>query len=348
MKYGTRDINYEKDKTFLIDLMDKYLEFIHGSQASIEWNYESNPISNARGSILLAGDDDNNRLGCITVLKREFKLGNDRKIASLLADFVVEKEHRSLGPAIALAKHAINTALEDTPFVYGFPTTKALPVFKVIGFKIAGKLTRYARIVNYRKLLKSKLPVPLVGCIVGLIIDLFYSLFLVYANYRLRTRFTLTEVKTFSREINSLIDNSEFSSLVINTRNSDYLNWRYFDNPQHIYKGFVLTGRKGDIQGYYVIELVDDVIHISDIFGITQSDIITMLDFIQIYAFRNNYQSVSFSFMGPKILTDSLVHDGFHARESERCIIFKSLNPDVSEKLAITDNWYLTDGDEDQ
>ena len=130
MKYSTREIDYPDDKTFITEILGKYLDFKNGANVSVEWNFENNPLHSATARLLMHEIDQvqHESVGSLSVVYRDFICNKKRYKVGLFGDFVVEPVHRALSPALKLAKDTANEILEDTPFIYGFPNDKALPV----------------------------------------------------------------------------------------------------------------------------------------------------------------------------------------------------------------------------
>lgn len=351
MTYSTRSIKYSDDKEYLTNILDKYLVFKKGAKSSIEWNYESDLVNTASGRMLLYKDDSLNehQIGSLNVLSRVFLVNRKHYKASLLGDFVVELQHRTLSPALKLSKDIAKYALEDSVFVYGFPNKKAFPVLKMSGFESIGLLTRYAYVTSYSIFLPRTFHIPVIPFFVGAIIDLIKGTWTHFINILSLSNHKVEEVSVFDGDFDNLIKYSEFNQLVANTRSAAYLNWRYFKNPEHDYR--VLTCRRNDDnlpKGYAVIEVEQDVIHIRDIFATTSTVFSVLLKAVKEMAISSNFGVVSFSFLGANSVVDLIKKSGFKPRESIRHFIVKTDNKELWKMLNNKDNWFIVDGDEDQ
>src|SRR5687768_3975819 len=69
--------------------------------------------------------------------------------AGVLADLAVDRPHRSVGPALALAREAKAWTLGNLDLAYGFPNKLAEGVFKRVGYKVLGTMPRYARVLRH-------------------------------------------------------------------------------------------------------------------------------------------------------------------------------------------------------
>ena len=351
MTYSTRNIKYPDDKEYLTNILNKYLEFKKGAKSSIEWNYESDLVNTASGRILLYKDDSLNehQIGSLNVLSRTFLVNRKHYKASLLGDFVVELQHRTLSPALKLSKDIAKYALENSVFVYGLPNKKAFPVLKMSGFKSIGLLTRYAYITSYSIFLPRIFHMPVMPFFVGAIIDLIKGSWTHFINILSLSNHKIEEVSAFDDDFDTLIKYSEFNQLIANTRSAAYLNWRYFKNSEHDYR--VLVCRKNDNnfpKGYVVIEVEQAVIHIRDIFAATSEVFSVLLKAVKEMAININSGVISFSFLGASSIIDLIRKSGFKPRESIRHFIVKADNEELWNMLNNKDNWFIVDGDEDQ
>ncbi len=91
------------------------------------------------------GRDSEGRLCAhIAQFPRPFRYGGRVVRGSLLANLMVAKEHRTLWPALALARQLVKQSKESrsVDFLYGDPNDAALAVLRAVGFRSVGALQR--------------------------------------------------------------------------------------------------------------------------------------------------------------------------------------------------------------
>lgn len=97
------------------------------------------------GARSLVGRDETGRLCAhIAHFPRPFRLGDRMVRASLLANLMVAKEHRTLWPALKLVRHLVNDCKRSgtVDFLYGDPNDAALAILRAVGFRPVGALRR--------------------------------------------------------------------------------------------------------------------------------------------------------------------------------------------------------------
>ncbi|HEV8400343.1 MAG TPA: hypothetical protein VGQ18_10970 [Gemmatimonadales bacterium] len=98
------------------------------------------------GAVSCVGRDETGRLCAhIAHFPRPFRLGDRVVRASLLANLMVAKEHRTLWPALKLVRSLVNDCKlsASIDFLYGDPNEAALSILRAIGFRPAGALRRF-------------------------------------------------------------------------------------------------------------------------------------------------------------------------------------------------------------
>jgi len=108
------------------------------------------------GARSLVGRDETGRLCAhIAHFPRPFRLGDRVVRASLLANLMVAKEHRTLWPALKLVRHLVSDCKRSgsIDFLYGDPNDAALSILRAVGFRPAGALRRFVAPVSDRRVI---------------------------------------------------------------------------------------------------------------------------------------------------------------------------------------------------
>ena len=107
------------------------------------------------GARSCVGRDESGRLcAYIAHFPRPFRLGDRVLRASLLANLMVAKEHRTLWPALKLVRHLVNDCKRTgaIDFLYGDPNEAALAILRAVGFRPVGALRRFVAPVSDRRI----------------------------------------------------------------------------------------------------------------------------------------------------------------------------------------------------
>jgi hypothetical protein len=106
--------------------------------------YLANPAEGARVA-LLCPKDGGAPVGTMGQHARSMVLGATSVSAIGLADFSVDAEHRTLGPAVLLARTTMRDAMARAGLVYGQPNARAAAVMRFIGLNLVAHWQRYAK-----------------------------------------------------------------------------------------------------------------------------------------------------------------------------------------------------------
>jgi hypothetical protein len=144
--------------------------------------------------------------------------------------FAVLPGHRSLKPAIGLARHMTTASLEHFPFVYGMTNARGGAVCKRAAFVVAGQLLRHVKPLRYRSFVPRVLPGPL-GRAGGAVLD-----GLLAAGHRLqgaarRSALHATWTDRVDPRMQTLWEQSEHGDVLTTVRTTAMLEWRFLDLP---------------------------------------------------------------------------------------------------------------------
>jgi hypothetical protein len=135
---------------------------------------------------------------------------------------------------------------------------------------------------------------------------------------------------------------------VVGARTSALLRWR-FPPGERIKLALACARDGGAPRAYALIEQIDDVAHVRDIFG-HHDAVGTLLDLLVPALYPRGAASLSIRYLGAPWLVEALESRGFVRRPGERMIaVGVSERLSTDEKAAIADvaQWHLTDLDED-
>jgi hypothetical protein len=347
MAYELRQLVLDEDRSFLVDILEKNLEFSNGAEGVINWNNEKSRYP-AQCMILehKADNGDKEKIGNICTFYRDFNYLGKRLKVGIFGNLVIEEKHRSLQPAMMLTKGNAKKAVDSLPFLYVFPNEKAIGVFKISGFKVVGDLIRYAYINSYNHFLGEKIPV--IGNIAGIAIDLAKNFIFSIGHSITSNEYESRVEDGFPDALHTLFKNSLLSQFICNYRDNEYMNWRYINNPEYSYK-ILNSYKKADskLVASCVFDVDENVLFIRDLIFENEKSFQVVIKALKKWAVNNDIKSISVRFMGSPIIKALLKKNGFCRRESGRVVVTKTSNKDMLPNLVNENNWFILDGDED-
>jgi hypothetical protein len=335
------------------------------------WMYRDAPDRPEAVFLLHAGDGDAGALaiGTAGVGIRRLAVGDRELRAGLLGDLAVDREHRSVMPALTLVREVKAWALGALDVAYGFPNKLAEGVFKRVGYKSLGTITRYARVLRHARYLddvgdpelarlpaaarpvaKATLARPALASVIAHGID---AAVIARGGARLAramSRLRLAWPAQLDDRLDALWAAARGDYAVVAPRTAQFLTWRFFRGPHSAMRSLALAvDRRGEPRAYAVIERTGDTAHLRDLFG-HRADVADLLDRLVPALYRRGAASMSIRYLGAPWLVDVLAARGFAPRDSSRMIAYgvaERTDPAVAAQLADPAAWHLTDADED-
>jgi len=289
-----------------------------GALAKLRLGYVNNPAG--LGSVLLVHADGQPELqGTLGVHPRTFHLGSRTRRAAGLADFAVNEEHRSLGPAMMLLRGAERAGASQFDLIYGIPNARAAPVFAAAGFKRVGSMRRYALLLTSRERLAKRVPDALALClapVVDRILDLLDWTRNLRAAGALHCRAEDWSSKAFDE-----IWQRKSSALLLSERSGRMLQWRFAAPGRREWRVCLAQDDEGTDRGYIIWRGNAGAVEIGDFFADEPSKWTTplMLGFSR-HVKRLGYRSISVQFYGDERVSDGLRKAGMVLRTEQRSV----------------------------
>jgi GNAT superfamily N-acetyltransferase len=368
-RYSVERRPFVEVETELRRLWDDNLTVDGGVERKLAWLYREAPDP-PDGVFMLAadGDDEPRRwVGTAGVLIRRVQIAERELRAGLLADLAVDRAHRSVGPALMLAREARTWTLGHLDLAYGFPNRHAEGVFKRVGYKVLGKMPRYARVLRHagyaakvteddlarapaplRSFLLRGLQQPALANLAGLAADAAVLALGAAEGIGAASRLRLEYVARPDERFDRLWAAAHASFGVVGQRTSHFLDWR-FPPSDAISFAVASTRRTGEPRAYAVLERDGDTVHVRDLFG-HPTDIPALLDLVIPALYARGAASLSMRYLGAPWLVDALTARRFATRATERTITIgtsERLPAEVRARIEDATSWHMTDADED-
>jgi hypothetical protein len=335
------------------------------------WLYRDAPEVAPAVFMLVAegGGGSEGRVGTAGVGVRRIAVGDRELRAGLLGDLAVDRDHRSVMPALTLVREVRTWALAELELAYGFPNRAAEGVFKRVGYKALGSMTRYVRVLRHahyldrvgdaelerlpkasRKLVAAALARP---SIAGLLARGMDAAMIARRGVQLAQaarRVKLEWLTGADERIDALWATARHDYDVVAARTRRFIDWRFFQGAGAARRTIALAvDRGGAPRAYAVIEQHEDAVHLRDVFG-HRTEIAALIDRLVPALYRRGAANISIRYLGEPWLVGVLASRGFVARPSHRMIAIgtgANLDPHLAELVMNADAWHLTDADED-
>jgi len=298
-------------------------------------------------------------VGMATLFPIELSVGGEPLRGAIGGDFVVDRPHRVLGPALALQRATVDALdANGLHFVYGLPNQNSDPVTARIGFVDVGQLSRFIKVLRVESLAGKAAQRPLVGRLAStlgpVLVDPILSLISRERLYRRRRDVRAEHVERFDQRFDEVFDAMSRHHPITARRSVELLDWRYEkDHPAdrlggHSILAVVENGAR--VLGYVVYKTIDGVRYVEDVGFLPSRDAVdAVLSELVLDARRERNAAISVTLLETKsLLVDRLRSFGF-LRRPERSRLRVYTRDDSAQAVDFLDrnNWYFLFGDSD-
>lgn len=365
--YRVERLDPEAARAELLRLWADNLPVVGPVERKFDWIYRDAP--DRPGAVfLLAAEEEGARrwVGTAGVgIRRIWVRGVERR-AGLLADLAVDRDHRSVMPALQLVRAARGFALGEMDLAYGFPNQHAEGVFKRVGYRPLGTIGRWARVLRHAsyaaRVKERELPVPpalkrfvdraaevpALAALAGGAVDAVKLAQGAPAAVAAARRLKLSWLDAADDRIDAVWEDARVDHEVVAVRSSKVLRWRFPPGPAI---SIALATARGDGTpvAYAVIEQIEGVAYLRDLFG-RREVIGALLDLLVPALYPRGASSISVRYLGAPWLVAELESRGWVARDSARLVtigVRDGLPAEEQEALTTAASWHITDFDED-
>ena len=337
-----RSADVHRERATLTAFLSTYLS-PDADEARYEWLYCKNPEGKAR--VWVACEAGTGRIiGVSAAFPRRIHCGGRAVRGYVLGDFFIHPDFRSLGPALALQRRTLEElSREGAGFVFDFPSTSMLAVYKRLQIEPRESSIRFAKLLRADRQIRKRIPNEAAGRTLA-----------VAANAALRLRdANLSPSGAWTIAEETALCGEEFTHAfrqwaprmgICADRSADYLNWRFLQHPQRRYQ--ILTARKdGRLCGYLIYHWAGEDAMVVDLLAEENQISKALLVETIAVARRCSVNTLSAPFLpahaGRTILEDC----GFRPRESSPIVALAlpwAANHQIDQGA---EHWYLTYGD---
>lgn len=315
--------------------------------AWVDWHYRRSPLP-ARALLLF--DTDGKAVGAAGLACREFSTPGGLRRVGLCANLFLDKDKRTLGPALVLEKKVLEIGLREYECLYGFPSQAAYAVMKRAGFELLGVRLSYVRPVRPSYYLGQRYPA--LPRFFGTVTDAALRLIDTVISAVLDSRFVIKELSGVDERFDDLWARCFGKAAIVSRRDSAMLEWRLLRHPLRTFRMFGLFGSvNSTLLAYAAVEeqkagrwVVFDFL--------TDPDHATLQHLFRPLsqrARREGARSLNLRFLGPRQLVRALRHVGFRVNREESRHAVLACRSDASKESSLLDpeSWYFTMADED-
>jgi len=315
-------------------LVEHFAEW--NDERKFDWLYVENPMGAPRTWLLECGDEI---VGISSAFRRRLRVEGRTLEAWVLGDFCVAKEHRSLGPAMALQRATCERVDRgDVDLWYDFPSRTMSAIYGRMGVKPCGEMVRLVYPLRVDRMLEKKMSNGIVATGLREVGNKVLA-----SRDAVRRRDATIEVSLRDRDFEFDVEPGiEARGGVSLERSAAYLNWRYRADPRG--PASILSARRdGGEKGFLVFRSGDEDVDIWDAFAIEDPAMLRelVLEVIDIARSRDAVRvTVGISDRHPWM--GAFEKLGFHRRDSVPFVVYARpgvLEPDTP--------WFLMSGDRD-
>ncbi|MBI1422089.1 MAG: GNAT family N-acetyltransferase [Gammaproteobacteria bacterium] len=348
-KYMVRAADMASDRDVVLALWGQAFPAPAQHPIKYDWCYGHTPQGVGRLYLLVYGEDGS-VIGVQGIVPRRWWLHGEIKNMGICADLVVDKQHRSIGPALAMVRQVIEIehSSSHTELLYGFPNTKSEALYRRAGYHKAGELTRYVRPLRLHVWLSRKGLPAIVARVLAKPADLARQLRVRFASLSAARHWRMVTVNEFDARFDALwarVAATAFAPMVM--RDSAFLRWRFGNHFAGQTRIMVLENRKNQIDGYvaYLVNPGNMVVVLDFLVADNTTMLSGLLNLFICEMYQRHYAGVTLEFSGTESISQTLLRCGFSPRETNP--VYAVLNQTESGWLQ-GEPPYFTSCDRDQ
>ncbi|MCU7933608.1 MAG: hypothetical protein KZQ99_01860 [Candidatus Thiodiazotropha sp. (ex Dulcina madagascariensis)] len=347
MAYSITKADPEDNKDAVIALCTKNLSPLSGDR--FNWKYIKNPDGKA-DVWLTHVDNDEVPVGALSVFPRKISVLGQDSLGGILGDYSLSKEHRTLGPALSLQKEIIESfsGLKYN-FLYTIPNDKSRLVMRRAGYALIGQniwLTKPLKSISF---VQQRVGNSLLAKVISYPLDILLKI-----KSKQLIRYTpkgckFEKLTQFDERFDLFWEKIRSQFPVIENRGSEYMNWRYIENPNRQYNILALTtSDRKEILAYIVSYDRENRTYIAD-FLFTGPDK-NMSNILREFTFCLNkeIEAISLVYFGSaKIVALLKSHNFLITNDKAHLLGYIDDGAVVAETIRDRENWHFIENDED-
>lgn len=336
----------DEDRASLIRVWTSNLPSAGDAAAKLAWLYLDAPAGRAHAFVL---QHDGAAVGCAGITVRELWYGDQALRAGLLADFAVDRAHRTAFPALILQRAVKRHADAAFDLSYGFPNQHAVAIHRRIGYHELGLMTRYVRVLRHTGYLERRFGHRRLVRAAGALADAATRAVRLAASARRITAGALRWLDDVDPRFDRLWQTARRDHGIACRRDAAFLRWRFLRKPgEHNVIAALVDRRRGELRAYAVVGGgPGGMAHLLDVYGRLDA-IDDLLVRLMPALHARGHTAVTLRFLGDARMA-ALLAAHLAVRDRNRTVVVHAgarcpIDPAL---LGDPGRWYLTDLDED-
>lgn len=330
------------DRQAILELWHRNLP--DADAARFDWLYEQGP---ATALVLRSATDD--AVGSAGLMRRTLRAFGREVEAAQAVDLNVDRQHRTIGPALALQRGVIEAARQARfELIYGFPNPQSEAVLRRAGYRAIGPLSRWIKPLSSRRLMSGWPRWLARGA--GPSADLLLRLVSAETYCRLPADLRAQRVGRFDERFDHLFQAAACRLPIVGRRTAEYLAWRFARRGPGRHHVLGLFDRADRLLAYVVWRWRRGTACVGDLLAAEPKYLELLLADLLRRLRRRRAEAVVVNYLGHPDVSRVLSRLGFWSRVLQwQAMIYAdpaSLGLDIDRFLQ-PDNWYLTRADLD-
>ena len=247
------------------EIIKFWKEYLPGTPAErLDWMSKGNPAGPARW--FLAFEEVSGELaGTLSVMPKKMSVNGKPLMSGIMGDLMVSKKYRVFGPGPLLPKTLVKSQADlGLDLIYTVPNEDSIKICEHSGFRNVAKVLNLVKPLSLRYYIEKYMP--------SMLCRLFPTfLELVLKSLSRETYFSVDGIIEEEHRVDSSFDAlwekvRHNNTLLIGDRSPQFLEWKYFQNPQYCFR--LLTYRHksdGSLLGYVFFSSGENKLGIFDI-----------------------------------------------------------------------------------
>jgi hypothetical protein len=338
--YEVTPVNLPQDKPDLLALWANNLQ-VQRANERFAWLYEG--THSAQSWVLRT--TGGSLVGAAALGQRMFQVHGARARGAQAIDFVIDKRHRTLGPAIQL-QDVVTRSLESNglALAYALPNRKSEAVLIRSGYQRTGSLHRWSRVLRFEPYISQWIQNKFLSRVAARGLSAIDRVAAPDIWHGLGGAW-LEERSDFDGRFDDLWKKAAGQFEVVGERTSEYLNWRFCQHPTARYGMTTLMSHDDGLLGYVVHYIEGDVLRIADTLAADMKSWKVMMAAFVRKARGLPVSAINILHFGSPAFEGLLQSLGFRRRGCDTSVLVHVAGR--RESLPSSISWHLTEADRD-
>ncbi len=349
MKLSIFEADLKRDKKIIIEILNHNIDYSI-DDSRYEWLYLRNPSGKAK--VWIGKDEDKDQfIGTAVALPRKFWVNGRTISCHVLADFSINPEYRSLGPALKLNRASLDPVHDGRiPFAYDFPSKSMAVAHRWMKVEPIGQVLRFVRLLRAGRQIEERVGKGLISRILAWIVN---TAMRIYSVQKMSKGYTFDDEKidpkSFDVSFTELDRHIGKRYKVCGSRDQSYLTWRYALNT---HRDFFLIKLKyhDELCGFIIFTIRENSrVQVYDLYSKDQAEVKrNLIKALLKVVYNKNAEAVEVALLETNPWIPLIRRCGFFPRsDTSEVYVFIPKDSDLDGVVNNAGNWYMTQGDRD-